>query len=175
MAPGRLLKSGPRAQRVPMTDPSKRRSTAQSVAIVAPLIVGLLLYPVTLFFARHLVGDVPAGAAAREILGGGFDFWVARLAAVPFALLSAVLFVQSWRGPTRTTLTLAIGGLVGICWVLIPGYFSLEASFYRPERPSSTAALGYLFAPLHALPFLSAGLLVGWGASRLPGWSRLGR
>jgi hypothetical protein len=159
-----------RREEVATTTPG--RSLSQKVAVISPLIVSVLLYPAVVFFVQYVVGGVPVGEALRGIVGGQGGSWenlfiVWGFGAVPFVVLSS----RFRRGYTRATWCLTIGGLAGLLFILIPGYASMEASIYGPGRLSSTAGLGYVFAPIYALPALRVGLFIGWLVSRLP-WFR---
>ena len=125
-----------------------------------PLAVGLLVPSLVLFYLEVFVGDIPLLEAAANILGrqpgGGNNLFVfALIGLIPFVALSVILREMASRqwSPARLS-CLAVGGLVGIFFVMVPGHYSMWYPYYGSGDPSSTGILA-----LVALSMLTASVL----------------
>lgn len=156
---------------MPSTINENRRQ--RLIWVVTPLVIGLLVPSLVIFFLAVFIGHISPSAAAVDILRRQFSegdnlFLLAAVGLIPFAALSATCAVAA-SGLTPTRLAcLGIGGLIGILVLMIPGHISVWYPLYGPGRMSSTAVLAFLFIPFYCLVTLVIGLLGGWLVSLLP-------
>jgi hypothetical protein len=135
--------------------------------------VGLITPSVIIFCLEIFVGNVSPLAAIADILrrqfAKGHDlFSIALWGLIPFVALSVACFIAARRlAPSRLT-CVALGGLLGILAIMVPGHVSVWYPLYGPGHPSSTAVIAFFFIPFCSIVTLGVGLLVGWIVSLLP-------
>jgi hypothetical protein len=136
------------------------------------LAFGLVVPSFILFCLQVFVGNIAPLTAIGEILRRQFApghnyFLLAVFGLIPFGVLSIVCFVAARRLPPARLACVAVGGLVGILALMIPGHVSIWYPLYGPGRVSSTSVIGFVFIPFYCLVTLGIGLLAGWLASML--------
>jgi hypothetical protein len=135
--------------------------------------VGLITPSVIIFCLEVLVGHINPLIAIADILHRQFAkghnlFLIAALGLIPFAVLSMTCFVAARRLASSRLTCVALGGLIGILAIMVPGHVAVWYPLYAPGRMSSTAVIAFLFIPFYCIVSLCAGLFVGWLVSLLP-------
>jgi hypothetical protein len=151
-----------------------KRSTKQRLFwLIAPLVVGLLAPSIIIFCLEVFVGRINPFSSIADILRRQFAegenlFLIALFGLIPFALLSVISVVAvRYLSPARLT-CVALGGLLGILTLMVPGHIAVWYPLYGGGHISSTAVVAFFFIPFYCLVTLAIGLIVGWGISRLP-------
>ena len=141
--------------------------------VITPLTVGLLAPSIIIFCLEIFVGRINPFSSLADILRRQFAegenlFLIALFGLIPFALLSVICLVAArYLSPARLT-CVAVGGLLGILTLMVPGHIAVWYPLYGGGHMSSTAVIAFLFIPFYCLVTLAIGLIVGWGISRLP-------
>jgi hypothetical protein len=151
-------------------------ATSRLAWALAPLLVGLLIPSTTLFCVEITVGQISPGAALADVLQRQFGvghnlFLVALLGLIPFAALSTACLLAALRLPPPRLACLAVGGMAGIAWYMIPAHVAVWYPYYSKGRISSTDGIAFIFIPFFCFGPLAVGLLAGWAVSLLPRFS----
>lgn len=141
--------------------------------VISPLVIGLVVPSLVIFYLEVFVGRISPSAAAADILEKQFSegnnlFLLAAIGLIPFAVLSAICAVAASRFTPPRLACLGVGGLVGILSLMVPSHASVWYPLYGPGHMSSTAVIAFLFIPFYCLGPLTIGLLVGWLVSMRP-------
>lgn len=138
-----------------------------------PLITGLLVPSLVIFYLEVFVGQVSPFMAVADILERQFSegnnlFLLAIFGLIPFIALSVACAIAASRlTPVRLT-CFGIGGLIGILALMVPAHYSVWLPLYEPGHMSSTAVVAFIFIPFYCLVTLAIGLFSGWLVSLLP-------
>jgi hypothetical protein len=154
--------------------PSVRTSAKQALYwSLASFATGLFLPSLIIFCLEVFVGGIaPLASMAsiwrRQFSQGDNLFLLAAFGLVPFAVLSAVCFVAArWLSSSRLA-CVALGGLLGILALMVPGHVAVWYPVYGPGHASSTAVIAFVFIPFFCIITLCVGLFAGWIVSLLP-------
>jgi hypothetical protein len=140
---------------------------------IASCAIGLVTPSLVIFCLAVFVGGINPFVSIADILGRQFSegdnlFLLAAFGLIPFAVLSAVCFVAArWLSSSRLA-CVAVGGLLGILALMVPGHVAVWYPLYGPGHASSTAVIAFIFIPFYCIATLCVGLLVGWLISLLP-------
>jgi hypothetical protein len=137
------------------------------------LAVGLITPSLVIFCLEIFVGHINPLASIANILRRQFAeghnlFLLAVFGLIPFAVLSLACFVAARRLASSRLACVAVGGLLGILALMVPGHVAVWYPLYGPGRMSSTAVIAFLFIPFYCIATLCVGLFVGWLVSLLP-------
>lgn len=151
----------------------KTNRKQRQIWVATPLVVGLVVPSLVIFYLEVFVGHIAPLAATRDILERQFSegdnlFLLAAIGLIPFAALSAICAAAASRFTPARLACLGVGGLAGILSLMVPGHASVWYPLYGPGHMSSTAVIAFLFIPFYCLGTLAIGLLVGWLVSLLP-------
>lgn len=141
--------------------------------------IGLLTPSLIIFCLEIVVGGIEpltsiAGIFRRQFAEGHNLFLIAVFGLIPFAAHSIVCFVAARHLNPARLACVAIGGLVGILGLMVPGHISVWYPLYGPGRASSTAVIAFFFIPIYCSVTLSVGLFIVWIISLLPYFRRNG-
>lgn len=103
---------------------------------------------------------------SRQFSEGNNLFLLAAWGLIPFVAFSIACFLAAHRLSSPRFTCVAVGGLLGILLLMIPGHVAVWYPIYGPGHASSTAVIAFLFIPFYCLVTLGVGLLVGWLVSR---------
>ncbi len=151
----------------------KANKKQRLIWVVTPLVIGLVVPSLIIFYLEVFVGNIAPLVAAEDIMERQFSegdnlFLLAAIGLIPFATLSAICAAAASRLTPSRLACLGVGGLVGILSLMVPGHISVWYPLYGPGQMSSTAVIVFLFIPFYCLGTLAIGLLVGWLVSLLP-------
>jgi hypothetical protein len=137
------------------------------------LAVGLITPSLIIFCLEIFVGHINPLTSIADILRRQFAegdnlFLIAVFGLIPFAVLSMACFLAARRLESPRLTCVAIGGLIGILGLMIPGHVAVWYPLYGPGHMSSTAVIAFLFIPFYCIVTLCVGLLIGWLVSLLP-------
>ncbi len=135
--------------------------------------IGLVTPSAILFCMDVLIGHIDpltsiAGILRRQFAQGHNLFLIALFGLIPFAVLSAACFLAARRMQSTRLACVAVGGLLGILIVMVPGHMAVWYPLYGSGRLSSTAVVAFVFIPFYCLVTVCIGLFAGWLVSRLP-------
>ncbi len=137
--------------------------------VVAPLFVGLLIPSAVIFCVDIFVGHISIVSSLANILRRPLLLVLWGL--IPFIALSYVCQIAARRFLPDRVACLAIGGVAGIAWYMIPQHVAVYYPTYGPSGVSSTSAIAFVLIPLFCFGPLAIGLLVGWAVSLHPRFS----
>jgi len=140
---------------------------------LAPMGVGMIVPSAIIFLLAVAVAhtgplDAMADIVRKQFAPGENLFFLSLLGLIPFAALSLACFFASRHLPPMRLACVAVGGLVGILVLMVPGHVSVWYPLYGGGHQSSTAVIAFVFIPFFCMPPLGIGLLVGWAVSLLP-------
>jgi hypothetical protein len=135
--------------------------------------VGLITPSVIIFCLEIFVGHINPLTSIADILRRQFAegdnlFMLAVFGLIPFAVLSMACFVAGRRLASSRLACVAVGGLLGILGLMVPGHVAVWYPLYGPGHMSSTAVIAFVFIPFYCIATLCIGLFVGWLVSLLP-------
>ena len=135
--------------------------------------VGLITPSVIILSLEVLVGHINPLIAIADILRRQFAkghnlFLFAAFGLIPFTVLSMACFLAARRLASSRLKCVALGGLIGILAIMVPGHIAVWYPLYDSGHMSSTAVIAFLFIPFCCIVSLCVGLLVGWLVSLLP-------
>ena len=144
---------------------------------IASFAIGLVTPSLVIFCLEVFVGRIHPFRSIADILDRQFSegnnlFLLAIYGLIPFAAMSAASFLAALWLPPRRLSCVAVGGLLGILTVMVPGHVSVWYPLYGPGRGSSTAVLAFILIPFYGIATLCIGLFVGWLVSLLPQFRR---
>lgn len=151
----------------------KANRNQRQIWVATPLVVGLIVPSLIIFYLEVFVGHIAPLEATRDVLERQFSegdnlFLLAAIGLIPFATLSAICAAAASRLTPARLACLGVGGLAGILSLMVPSHASVWYPLYGPGHMSSTAVIAFLFIPFYCLGTLAIGLLVGWMVSLLP-------
>jgi len=135
--------------------------------------IGLVSPSAIIFCLEVFVGHIGPITSIADILRRQFAegdnlFLIALFGLIPFALLSAVCFLAARRLHSSRLACVAVGGLLGILALMVPGHIAVWYPLYGPGHMSSTAVIAFIFIPFYCIATLCVGLFLGWLVSLLP-------
>jgi len=151
-----------------------RTNTKQALRwSIASFAIGLVTPSLIIFCLEVFGGRINPLASIADILRRQFSegdnlFLLAAFGLIPFAVLSVACFVAArWLSSSRLA-CVAVGGLLGVLALMVPGHVAVWYPLYGRGHASSTAVIAFIFIPFYCIATLCIGLLVGWLVSLLP-------
>lgn len=140
---------------------------------LASIAIGLITPSLIIFCLQVFVAHTSPSAAISDILQRQFAeghnlFLIAAFGLIPFAVLSIACFVAASHLTPPRLACVAVGGLLSILALMVPGHVAIWYPLYGPGRMSSTAVIGFIFIPFYCIATLGVGLLIGGLVSLLP-------
>ena len=137
------------------------------------LAIGLVSPSAIIFCLDVLVGHMDpltsmASILRRQFAQGHNLLLIALFGLIPFTVLSAACFLAARRMQSTRLACVAIGGLLGILALMVPGHIAVWYPLYGSGPKSSTAVIAFAFIPFYCLATLGIGLFAGWLVSLLP-------
>ena len=147
------------------------------ILVVIPLVIGLIVPSLIIFYLEVFIGHIAPLVAAEDVMKRQFSegdnlFLLAAIGLIPFAALSVICAAAASRLTPSRLACLGVGGLTGILSLMVPAHVTIWYPLYGPGHMSSTAVIAFLFIPFYCLGTLAGGLLVGWLVSLLPVFRR---
>lgn len=158
----------------PPSLPPSRTNTRHALRwSLTSLAIGLVLPSLIIFSVEVFVGGISPFTSIANVLGRQFSdgnnlYLIAAFGLIPFAAFSIACFVAARQLSSPRLNCVAVGGLLGILLLMIPGHVAVWYPLYSPGHASSTAVIAFLFIPFYCLATLGVGLFAGWLVSRLP-------
>ena len=140
---------------------------------IGTLAIGMITPSSIIFYLEVFVAHIDpltsiADVLRRQFAEGHNLFLIALVGLIPFVALSLVCFAASRHMKSAQLACIAVGGLLGILGLMVPGHIAVWYPLYGPGHMSSTAVVAFFFIPFYCIASLCAGLFVGWLVSKLP-------
>jgi len=149
------------------------RNKQKYIWLAIPLITGLFVPSLVIFYLEVFVGQISPFAAVVDILERQFSegnnlFLLTLFGLIPFFALSGACAIAASRLPPARLTCFGTGGLIGILVLMVPAHYTVWFPLYGPGHMSSTAVVAFIFIPFYCLVTLAIGLFVGWLVSLVP-------
>ena len=127
----------------------KANKKQRLIWVITPLVIGLVVPSLIIFYLEVFVGHIAPLVAAEDIMERQFSdgdnlFLLAAIGLIPFVALSAICADAASRLTPSRLACLGIGGLAGILSLMVPGHASVWYPLYGPGHVSSTAVIAFL-------------------------------
>jgi len=141
--------------------------------LAIPVITGLIVPSLVIFYLEVVVGGISPSAAAADIWARQFSegdnlFLLTLFGLIPFIALAAACTLAAGRLTSARLACFGIGGLAGILVLMVPSHYTVWYPLYGSGQTSSTAVVSFIAIPFYCLITMAFGLFVGWLVSLLP-------